>query len=153
MDDFPHCMSDRITRILLILLATASCMPAEYRRPQPTQSPLSHGAFEPPVDAPKLCAGHASGALRPDGKAGPHVTWAAYYSRESSESLAKRYLKSLGSEFRDRKGGCHTWRQPSDAPVRVLEICGTSEKGPWNACGSVPDDARSIIMISSMAGR
>ena len=140
------------------LLAMTACAPAEERGPslrsrEAVRTPLAHDALEPPVDAPKLCGGHVSGAMRPDGKAGPHITWTAYYSRQSPESLVQRYVGPLGSKFHVRRGGCDTWRLPHDAPVKILEICGVSEKGPWAECSSPPPDARSIIMISSIAER
>jgi hypothetical protein len=142
----------------LFLLAMVACTPAEERGAPPRSAKsvatrLAHGAVEPPADATKLCGGHVSGAMRPDGKAGPHISWDAWCSRESRESLVKRYVKSLGSKVHARTGGCDNWRFPPDAPVKVLEICDFSEKGPWAECSSLPSEGRSIIMISSIAGR
>lgn len=114
--------------------------------------PRIPSALEPPVSAPRFCSGHLTGVTRPDGKAGSHITWTAYYSRESRASLTNRYLEFLGFEFHAREGGCDIWRLPLDAPVNVLELCEVSEKGPWDEC-AVASEAKSIIMISSMAGR
>jgi len=105
-------------------------------------------AFEAPAGAQKLCGGHVTGAMSVKGEPGPHITWTAYHSRESRDALVRRYMRTLGSKEHSRDRGCDRWR---DGPDAVLEVCAVSEGGPWSECSSAPRDAKSIIMISSMA--
>lgn len=109
------------------------------------------GPFEPPEDATFLCGGHVTGAPQPDGSPGPHITWDAYTSRRGTSTVAAAYRKSLGTQFHRVNGACETWRFPLDKPVRVLEVCPVSENGPWSQCEPIPADAKSIILISTMA--
>ena len=140
----------------LALLAAVCCSGLRGQAASPQHSKhvetaLRRGVVEPPGDAKHLCDGHVSGAMTPDRKPGPHITWDAYYSQEIPTVLAKRYLDSLGQEAHSAEAGCDTWRFPPDKPSRILEVCPVSAAGPWTECSKAPRQAASIILISSLA--
>jgi hypothetical protein len=120
---------------------------------KPSESaPLRAGAVDPPGDAQHLCDGHVSGVPSADGKPGAHITWTAYSSREAPDVLTKRYLASFGSEGHAVVSGCDIWRFPPDKPTRVIDVCPVSADNPTlDSCPAPPAEAKSIIMISSMA--
>ena len=109
--------------------------------------------FEPPPSASRLCAGHVTGAPHSDGTPGLHISWTAYWTAESPRTVAKRYLESLDPKLHEREDNCDIWRDPPDDPEHVLEVCPVSARGPWSDCKGLPPRARTIIMISSMAGK
>jgi hypothetical protein len=149
----------RTSRALAALLAAVvgCASPHDETAPSPSAQPagpppLRSGALEPPGEARRLCAGHVTGAPLPDGRPGAHINWTAYSSREAPDALAKRYLASLGPEPHSVEGDRNLWRFPREKPVSVLEVSPASADGPWiYDCPPVPADAKSIIMISSMA--
>jgi len=107
--------------------------------------------FAPPAGARQLCAGHVAGAPQPGGEAAPHITWTAYDSVESRAVLAARYHAAFKRNAEALNDGCDVWRTPSDTPSKVIEVCDVTAKGPWNGCAAIPGDAKSIVLISSMA--
>jgi hypothetical protein len=116
--------------------------------------PPAHVEFEPPPHASRLCGGHVTGTADADARRFVSITWSAYSSRKPPKALVKDYLKALGPEIHSRSDECDVWRQPADAPESFLEVCGVAKRGrPWNECANLPKGAKSVIMISSMAGR
>lgn len=141
----------------VLLISGASCAPSSDQQqpsgpPKPAAVATPPGQIRPPAGAVKLCGGHVTGALRPDGTPGPHITWDAYSSRELLETLVKGYTQTLGAPSPDMHDGCNTWRIPPGKPAKVFEICSTSAQGPWTTCSSISPDAQSVIIISSIAG-
>lgn len=147
-----------LAALSLLLFAAASCAPPADQQQPASSAPKPAAVATPPEEvrspsgAVKLCGGHVTGAPRPDGRLGPHITWDAYSSREVPESLAKVYTQTIGAPSTDMHDGCSTWRIPPGKPAKVFEICSTSAQGPWTTCSSIPPGARSVIMISSIAG-
>lgn len=110
--------------------------------------------LELPDDAHPLCSGHVSGAMLPDGTAGPHITWETHSSQESRQVLVQRYLDRLGTEAHLREGTCDAWRFPASQPVIIFRICDLSAESPWMQCpADPPEGAASIIVISWITQR
>ncbi len=142
----------------LVLLAALSCVGAEpepadhvVRSPnQQARIALSGAPLEPPGGADRLCSGHVSGSPLPDGTPGSHITWNAYTSGELPGDLSALYRQLLGRIADSSREGCTTWRHPPDEPRQILEICPVAATGPWSECASVPEQASSVVLISSI---
>ena len=133
--------------LLTAALMTLAVLPAR------AQVPAMMKNFRPPSDS-LFCKGHVTGAPRPDGTSGPHITWEAFHSPASPDVLVQKYLAPYGAEGYAREDGCTTWRMPPDKPERVVTICPVSAEGPWQRCASdVPGQAASIILLSSITRR
>ncbi len=64
------------------------------------------------------------------------------------------YTNMLGSENHGSDDGSDTWRFPLERPIRGLSVVPATSRGPawpWSRCDPVPDSARTIVLISSMA--
>jgi hypothetical protein len=82
---------------------------------------------------------------------GPHITWDAYTSQQTPESLSAQYLRVLGPPTTSDAGACATWRIPAETPLQVLEVCPVDAPGPWSECPPPPQGTAAILLISSMA--
>lgn len=118
---------------------------------RPSKQGEPEASLDPPADAVELCAGHLTGAPLPDGRPGPHITWTLYTSAESLPAVAERYYDALGDEGHTTDSDCYTWKRPVDRPERIVEVCELAAEGPWSDCPPLPENARSRILISTMA--
>ncbi len=117
---------------------------------RPSKGP-PEASLDPPSDAVELCRGHVTGAPLPDGRPGPHIGWTLYTSAETRSALAERYHDALGDEGHAADSDCDTWRRPAARPERIVEVCELATEGPWGDCPPPPENARSRILISTMA--
>lgn len=65
--------------------------------------------------------------------------------------MAERYYDALGDEGHSADSDCDTWKRPVDRPERIVEVCELATEGPWSDCPAPPENAKSRILISTMA--
>jgi hypothetical protein len=151
----------RATWLVVPLLASAATGAANCSRtPDQTvaSQPVSEvdgqaarAPVEPPKDALLLCSGHVTGAPRSDGGTPRHITWHAYSSQQATTTVVAAYLESFGAEAHSADGACDTWRFPTHHPRGILQVCPLAATGPWSSCVPPPANAKSIVLLSTMA--
>ncbi len=112
---------------------------------------LPGASLDPLSDAVELCSGHVTGAPLADGRPGAHINWTLYTSGETRRSLVERYQDALGGEGHTADSDCDIWRRPAGRPEGIVEVCELAAEGPWGDCPPPPEEARSRILISTMA--
>ncbi len=107
-----------------------------------------------PIDAAvRFCGGHVSGASSADGSPGAHIIWDAYHSSLDRSEVVEHYLDLLGADDHEKKADCDTWLIPGDGTKRLVQVCDAEYRGgPWTECDPPPEDAKCILLLSTMIG-
>ena len=98
----------------------------------------------------ELCSGHVTGAPDKNKKPGAHILWTAYTTPDPPDQVVRHYTKALGSANHRREAQEDVWRFPTDKPERVLSITAVPGPLPVRECRRPPDEARTIVMMSTM---
>jgi hypothetical protein len=132
--------------IAVVVVALSACKEQRSDSP-PDQTIHSNADTAIYPKATQFC----DGRVYPAGSK-THITWSAYYTNDERDRVVAFYERILGQEH-EKTQDDDTWRIPNEKPVRVISV-ETPQKNaavPYKDC-KLPEDARTVIMISDWAG-
>jgi hypothetical protein len=144
--------------VLWLVCVTLGCDQEAIPLAQPNTAPLPASdsarsvSVEPPSDARLLCSGHVTGSPLSDGSSARHIAWRAFTSHQDAATLTAFYAKALGVPSQSANSPCRTWRLPPSDPRATVQVWPVGSEGPWNGYGSIPNGAKSIVLVSTSAG-
>ena len=137
------------TLFLLVLSTTGFDSHSAVAAPIEEEDPK----VEPMDAAVRFCGGHVTGVSSADGSSGAHINWDAYHSSLDRSEVVEHYLDLLGEDDHEKKAECDTWRIVGDGTKRLVEVCDAEYRGgPWSECDPPPEDAKCILLLSTMIG-
>jgi hypothetical protein len=116
---------------------------------------LAAVTIPPYPGATALCSQHVTGAPipgQPAGHTGPTITWTAFYTPDTPETVVSWYQQRLAPGLHRRQGKEDVWRIPADEPEAALSVTAVADAPPpVAACKERPPaTARAILLMSTM---